>query len=240
MERLNLSSNLSNELAVFVRRLPVQDYATCWQSMQDFTNQRDSHTQDEIWVLQHKPVFTQGQAGKAEHLLNQGDIPLVQSDRGGQVTYHGPGQLMVYLMLDLKRLKLGVRDLVTHMEKALITCLARFDINAYAKADAPGVYVDSKKIASLGLRVRKGCSFHGMALNVDMDLSPFERINPCGYPGLEMVQAADLAPLSKPITIELMADDLCHQLITQLQYQKVSDSKDPWALHLKTEYTSDN
>ena len=147
---------------------------------------------------------------------------------------------MVYLMLDLKRLKLGVRDLVTHMEKALITCLARFDINAYAKADAPGVYVDSKKIASLGLRVRKGCSFHGMALNVDMDLSPFERINPCGYPGLEMVQAVDLAPLSKPITIELMADDLCHQLITQLQYQKVSDSKDPWALHLKTEHTSDN
>jgi lipoyl(octanoyl) transferase len=160
--------------------------------MQTFTNQRDADTCDEIWLLQHEPVFTQGQAGKAEHLLNPGNIPVVQTDRGGQITYHGPGQLVAYLLLDLRRRKLGVRDVVTLMENAVIDLLASLDIKASAKPDAPGVYVNDNKIASLGLRVRRGCSFHGLALNVDMDLEPFLRINPCGYAGMQMTQVKNL------------------------------------------------
>ncbi|MDC9720214.1 MAG: lipoyl(octanoyl) transferase LipB [Gammaproteobacteria bacterium] len=202
-----------------VRQLPLQAYAVSWQAMQDFTNQRSSATVDEIWLLQHWPVFTQGQAGKAEHLLHQGDIPLVQSDRGGQVTYHGPGQLIVYLMLDLKRLGIGVRVLVSRIEQALIDCLSEYGITANADPKAPGVYVSGSKIASLGLRVRKGCSFHGLALNVDMDLSPFERINPCGYPGLDMVQMSDFAPLVK---LDQVAQALSKHLATQLHYQNIN------------------
>jgi|TARA_B110000902_G_scaffold54035_1_gene62773 lipoyl(octanoyl) transferase len=200
--------------------------------MQDFTNQRDVSTLDEIWVLEHHRVFTQGQAGKAEHLLNQGDIPLVQSDRGGQVTYHGPGQLMIYLMLDLKRLNIGVRALVTHMEEALIDCLSGYGINAATKAGAPGVYVEGCKIASLGLRVRKGCSFHGLALNVDMDLSPFERINPCGYAGLKMVQMKDFHDATDVIELDLVASNLCKKIIHQLQYTQVNETQDAWVKHL--------
>jgi len=200
--------------------------------MQDFTNQRDASTLDEIWVLEHHRVFTQGQAGKAEHLLNQGDIPLVQSDRGGQVTYHGPGQLMIYLMLDLKRLNIGVRALVTHMEEALIDCLSGYGINAANKAGAPGVYVEGCKIASLGLRVRKGCSFHGLALNVDMDLSPFERINPCGYAGLKMVQMKDFHDATDVIELDLVASNLCKKIIHQLQYTQVNETQDAWVKHL--------
>jgi len=200
--------------------------------MQDFTNQRDVSTLDEIWVLEHHRVFTQGQAGKAEHLLNQGDIPLVQSDRGGQVTYHGPGQLMIYLMLDLKRLNIGVRALVTHMEEALIACLSGYGINAATKAGAPGVYVEGCKIASLGLRVRKGCSFHGLALNVDMDLSPFERINPCGYAGLKMVQMKDFHDATDVIELDLVASNLCKKIIHQLQYTQVNETQDAWVKHL--------
>jgi lipoyl(octanoyl) transferase len=177
-------------------------------------------------------VFTQGQAGKAEHLLNQGDIPLVQSDRGGQVTYHGPGQLMIYLMLDLKRLNIGVRALVTHMEEALIDCLSGYGINAATKAGAPGVYVEGCKIASLGLRVRKGCSFHGLALNVDMDLSPFERINPCGYAGLKMVQMKDFHDATDVIELDLVASNLCKKIIHQLQYTQVNETQDAWVKHL--------
>ncbi len=174
---------------VVIRRLGLQNYSPMLEAMHRFTDQRDSGTADEIWLLEHQAVFTQGQAGKAEHLLAPGDIPVVQVDRGGQVTYHGPGQLVVYLLLDLRRLKLGIRDLVTLMEEALVSVLDDLGIEAYAKPDAPGVYVRGDKIASLGLRVRRGCSFHGLALNVDMDLTPFLRINPCGYAGLAMTQA---------------------------------------------------
>jgi lipoyl(octanoyl) transferase len=181
---------LSRQL--LIRELGTQDYTTVWHAMQQFTDQRDANTPDQLWLLEHPPVFTQGQAGKEEHLLLPGDIPVVKVDRGGQVTYHGPGQLMVYVLLDLKRRNLGVRQLVTLLEQVLIQLLTPYGINAYAKADAPGVYVDEGKIASLGLRVRKGCSFHGLALNVDMDLSPFSRINPCGYAGMQMLQCKDL------------------------------------------------
>jgi len=160
--------------------------------MQHYTDTRNSDSPDELWIVEHPPVFTQGQAGKSEHILNPGDIPVIQVDRGGQVTYHGPGQLVVYPLLDIKRSKVGVRQLVTHIEQSIIDMLAKYAITAYAKADAPGVYVDERKIASLGLRIRKGCSFHGLALNVDMDLAPFRRINPCGYAGLEMVQCKEL------------------------------------------------
>ncbi len=172
-----------------LRRMP---YEACWQAMREFTDKRNASTSDEMWLVEHPPVYTQGQAGKAEHLLDKpDDIPLVQSDRGGQVTYHGPGQLVVYPLLDLRRLKLGVRDLVTGLENTVVDLLGYYGLEAAAKADAPGVYIAGRKIASLGLRVRKGCSFHGVALNVNMDLRPFLSINPCGYPGLEMIQLKD-------------------------------------------------
>ncbi len=177
---------------VIVRQLGLQPYEPVFKAMQRFTDERNDDSVDEIWVLEHEPVFTQGQAGKAEHLLLPGDIPVIQVDRGGQVTYHGPGQLVVYLLLNLKRLKVGVRELVTLMEQAVVAVMKSYHIDAYPKADAPGVYVNQAKLASLGLRVRRGCSFHGLALNVDMDLSPFERINPCGYAGLKMVQVSQL------------------------------------------------
>lgn len=177
-----------------VIKLGLQDYQQTWQAMSDFTDQRTTNTQDQLWLVEHPPVFTQGQAGKAEHLLFPGDIPVIQTNRGGQVTYHGPGQLVAYPLLDLRRRKIGVRDLVTQMEQIIIATLKHFGIESAAKADAPGVYVEGKKIASLGLRVRKGCSFHGLAVNVDMDLAPFLQINPCGYQGLEMTQVKDLLP----------------------------------------------
>lgn len=184
-----LSEFDSNMLVI--RELGLQDYTAVWQAMQAFTDQRTESTPDQLWLLEHQAVFTQGQAGKAEHLLFPGDIPVVKVDRGGQVTYHGPGQLVVYVLLNLKRRNLGVRQLVTLLEQVLISLLKRYDIDAYAKADAPGVYINNEKIASLGLRVRKGCTFHGLALNVNMDLSPFSRINPCGYAGMQMIQCKD-------------------------------------------------
>lgn len=177
-----------------------QNYQTLWQAMHDFTDSRQDDTLDEVWLVEHNPVFTQGQAGKAEHLLNTGDIPVIQSDRGGQVTYHGPGQLVVYFMLNLRRKNIGVRQLVTHIESIVIDTLADFGIQSQSRPDAPGVYVlldgqdqsqPHNKICSLGLRVRRGCSFHGLALNINMDLAPFLRINPCGYAGMEMVQMQD-------------------------------------------------
>ncbi|MFO6422870.1 lipoyl(octanoyl) transferase LipB [Motilimonas sp. KMU-193] len=177
--------------------------------MKNFTDTRSDDDADEIWLVQHPSVFTQGQAGKAEHVLVAGDIPVVASDRGGQVTYHGPGQQVAYILVNLKRKDFGVRDLVSHIENALIALLQEYQIESYAKPDAPGVYIDNKKIASLGLRIRKGCSFHGLALNVDMDLSPFQRINPCGYAGLEMTQLRDF-------THAIDFSQLQHQLITQL------------------------
>lgn len=197
---------------LIVRQLGLQPYAPIWEKMQAFTNQRDSETPDEIWLLQHQPVFTQGQAGKAEHLLSPGEIPVVQTDRGGQITYHGPGQLVVYLLLDLRRRKLGVRDVVTLMENAVIELLASIGIQASAKPDAPGVYVDGSKIASLGLRVRRGCSFHGLALNVDMDLEPFLRINPCGYAGMQMTQVKHFVD----VNIDDLAKDLTDYFVKKL------------------------
>jgi lipoyl(octanoyl) transferase len=176
---------------VVVRYLGQVDYLPTLKAMRDFTAARDVATADEIWLLEHPPVFTQGQAGKPEHVLAAGDIPVVQVERGGQVTYHGPGQLVVYLMLDIRRLDLGVRELVSTMERSLVGLLASYGIVAAPRADAPGVYVGSSKIASLGLRIRRGCSFHGLALNVDMDMQPFQRINPCGYAGLAMTQLRD-------------------------------------------------
>jgi len=199
-----------------VRHLGLVEYQPTLEAMRQLTRERDEQTPDEIWLLQHPRVFTQGQAGKAEHLLAPGDIPVVQVERGGQVTYHGPGQLVAYLMLDLRRLDLGVRELVTAMEQSLVDLLAGYDIEAAPKADAPGVYVAGDKIASLGLRVSRGCSFHGLALNVDMDMTPFSRINPCGYAGLKMVQMRDL--LATPPSLEEVAQRLEQVLRNRLGY----------------------
>lgn len=179
---------------ILIRQLGLAPYEPVSRAMHDFTDSRDETTRDEIWLVEHPRVFTQGQAGKAEHLLMPGDIPVIQSDRGGQVTYHGPGQQVMYVLLNLRRRKLGVRELVTLLEQTVVNTLGELGIEAYPKPDAPGVYVDGRKICSLGLRIRKGCSFHGLALNIDMDLSPFLRINPCGYAGLEMTQVRDLKP----------------------------------------------
>ena len=199
-----------------VRHLGLADYLSTLEAMRHLTAERDEQTPDEIWLLQHPRVFTQGQAGKPEHLLAPGDIPVVQVDRGGQVTYHGPGQLVAYLMLDLRRLDLGVRELVSAMELSLVDVLAGYGIEAAPKAEAPGVYVKDDKIASLGLRVRRGCSFHGLALNVDMDMMPFQRINPCGYAGLKMVQMKDL--LATPPVFDEVAQRLEQALRQRLGY----------------------
>ncbi len=186
---------------ILVRHLGLQPYEPVSQAMHDFTDSRDDSTPDEIWLVEHLPVFTQGQAGKAEHLLMTGDIPVIQSDRGGQVTYHGPGQQVMYVLLNLKRRKLGVRELVTLLEQTVVNTLAEYGIDAHPRADAPGVYVGEMKICSLGLRIRKGCSFHGLALNINMDLAPFQRINPCGYAGMEMTQVRHWVETATPETI---------------------------------------
>ena len=175
-----------------VRRLGLVPYEPTWQAMRAFTDARDDHTPDELWLLEHPPVYTLGQAGRPEHLLRDEGIPLVRIDRGGQITYHGPGQVVVYLLVDLARRGIKVRELVNLMEQAIIDCLAELGLNAERQAGAPGVYIDGAKIAALGLRVRHGCSYHGLSLNVDMDLGPFAWINPCGYEGLQTVQLAGL------------------------------------------------
>ncbi|MBS9783081.1 MAG: lipoyl(octanoyl) transferase LipB [Pasteurella sp.] len=180
-------------MELIVRQLGICDYQQTWHEMQTFTDNRNASTTDEIWLVQHPAVFTQGQAGKPEHLINPTNIPVVQSDRGGQITYHGLGQQVMYVLIDIKRHKaegrdFNVRQLVTALEQSVVKTLADYGIESYPKADAPGVYVNEKKICSLGLRIRKGCSFHGLALNINMDLSPFKNINPCGYTGLEMCQ----------------------------------------------------
>ena len=195
------------------RRLGICDYPQIAERMKAFTDGRDESTPDEIWYLQHHPVFTQGQAGKAEHLLMPGDIPVVQSTRGGQVTYHGPGQLVVYPLLDLRRRGMGVRQLVSLLEDSMVSVLAGYGIRAHAKPDAPGVYVqtdfgrgeETRKIGSVGLRVSRGCSYHGISLNVNMNLEPFTRINPCGYAGLRMTQIRDLGG---PDSVEPVSDAL--------------------------------
>ncbi|WP_339664988.1 lipoyl(octanoyl) transferase LipB [uncultured Pseudomonas sp.] len=204
---------------LYVRALGPVEYQPTLDAMRRFTDERNANTPDEIWLLQHPPVFTQGQAGKAEHVLAAGDIPVVQAERGGQVTYHGPGQLVAYLLLDLRRLGLGVRDLVTAMEQALVDVLRQYDLDAAPKPDAPGVYVAGNKIASLGLRVRRGCSFHGLALNVDMDMEPFQRINPCGYAGLRMVQMREL--VAGTLLFETVEQQLTQALRERLGYSLV-------------------
>lgn len=198
------------------RELGQVEYEPTWHAMQRFTDTRSVDTPDEIWLLEHAPVFTQGQAGKAEHVLFPGDIPVVQVDRGGQVTYHGPGQLVAYLLLDVRRSGIGVRELVSRIERSLIELLASYGVSATAKPDAPGVYVDGAKIASLGLRIRNGRSFHGLALNVDMDLQPFQRINPCGYAGMAMTQLAD--QVAQPIAFAEVSARLREQLVKHLDY----------------------
>ena len=178
-------------MSVLVRELGLQPYEPIWRDMQRFAQERDEETADEIWVLEHHPVYTLGLNGKPEHLLNPGLIPVIQTDRGGQVTYHGPGQLVVYVLLDIKRLRLGIRQLVTLLEQAMIHTLQQYDINAVAKLEAPGVYVGDKKIGSIGIRIKNNSSYHGLSLNNDMDLTPFDHINPCGFKGLQVAQLAD-------------------------------------------------
>ena len=206
------------------------EYQPVWQAMKDFTDNRTPDTPDEIWLLEHAPVFTQGQAGKPEHLLFTGDIPVVQTDRGGQVTYHGPGQLVAYIMADIKRLNIGPRELVSNIEQSLVDLLKDYDISAYPKSDAPGVYVDESKIASLGLRIRRGYSFHGLALNIKMNLEPFHRINPCGYAGLNMTQLSSLIKTDdnlqnsegrQGITIDAVGQKLMAKLKTHMSYQDI-------------------
>ena len=200
-----------------VKRLGIADYEPVWHRMREFTDQRDEATPDELWLVQHPPVFTQGQAGKSEHLLAPGDIPVIQVDRGGQVTYHGPGQIVAYPLLDITRMGLGVRDLVCRLEQAIIDVLAEYGIAGERIEGAPGIYVSGDKVASIGLRVRKGRTFHGLAFNIHMDLEPFQRINPCGYAGLKVTQLADLAE----VEYGEAEDRLIESLASQLGYSEV-------------------
>jgi len=195
------------------RYLGRQEYVPLWHAMQEFTDERDESTPDEIWFCEHPPVFTMGLNASNEHLLAPGDIPVVQIDRGGQVTYHGPGQLMVYPLIDIRRANIGVRKLVTALEQSVVDLAAEYDVVAVAHADAPGVYVDGDKLASVGLRIRRGASFHGMALNVDADLEPFTRINPCGYAELEMT---DLHRLGIELKLEETSESLLQHFLRHL------------------------
>ena len=207
---------MSAKSSLIVRHLGIQEYITAFERMKKFNEQRDESTDDEIWLLEHQPVFTQGQAGKAKYILVPGDIPVVKSDRGGQVTFHGPGQITAYILVDLKRLKIGVRDLVTLIEQALVVTLAHWQIKAAPRRNAPGVYVENgDKIASLGLRIRKGCSYHGLNFNVRMDMAPWQRINPCGL-GVSMTQIADL--LQNPPSVDDVAVKLADNLSVGLGY----------------------
>jgi len=191
MDTSYLDSETDN-LRVNIKHSGMVDYVSTWQEMKDFTLARTKNTFDEIWLLQHPPVYTLGVAGKRKHLLKNNGISVVRTDRGGQITYHGPGQVVAYLLLDIRRLKLGIRELVRQMEGAVIDLLEEYSIDTNVRKDAPGVYVENAKIAALGLKIKNGCCYHGIALNVDMDLTPFSAINPCGYPGLEITQTSDL------------------------------------------------
>lgn len=203
-------------MPLIVKRLGRVDYAPTFQAMQDFTAGRTAETPDEVWIVEHPPVYTLGQAGKPEHILQDIGIPLVQIDRGGQVTYHGPGQVVIYLLLDLHRRKIKVRELVTAIEQAVINLLATHGVTAERRDGAPGVYVGEAKVAALGLRIRHGCSYHGVSLNVDMDLSPFAAINPCGYAGLKVIQTKDL---NIPLTAHEAGEQLSQHLLQQLDIQ---------------------
>ncbi len=200
--------------AIEIRTLGNKEYEPLWHEMQEFTNSRDSDTPDELWFAEHPPVFTLGLNASREHLLAPGDIQVIQIDRGGQVTYHGPGQLMIYPLIDLKRARLGIRDLVTALEQSVVDLAAQYGIEATSRADAPGVYVGGKKFASVGLRIRRWCSYHGMALNVDMDIEPYSRINTCGYADLEVT---DLRRLGIERDLSVVARDLQPHLLTHLK-----------------------
>jgi lipoyl(octanoyl) transferase len=204
-----------------IREFGLQPYEPVWHAMQEFTNMRDKSTPDEIWFTEHEKVFTLGLNTAPEHLLDTGDIPVVQIDRGGQVTYHGPGQLMIYPLIDLRRAGLGVRDLVTALEQSVVDLATEYDIDAASRRDAPGVYVDGVKLASVGLRIRRGCSFHGMALNVDTDLEPFSRINPCGFKGLEVTSFARLGAESN---LNAVRDRLLPHLAAHLKMDQALSS----------------
>jgi len=201
--------------AIVIRDLGQQDYLSTFQAMCDYTAARTEQSRDEFWLVEHPAVFTQGRNSKPEHLLNTGDIPIVDIDRGGQVTYHGPGQLVLYTLIDLGRAKKGVRDLVTAIEQSIIKLLAEYDLTAHARSDAPGVYVDNAKVAALGLRVTRGRSYHGLSLNIDMDLTPFQRINPCGYPDMRVTQCRELG-IEDPLPT--ISDRLCALLASELGY----------------------
>jgi lipoyl(octanoyl) transferase len=210
--KLAIAAN-SDPPACVLRELGLRDYAEIWEAMRRFTDTRQAATPDEVWLVEHPPVFTLGMAGKTEHLLAPGDIPVVKTDRGGQVTYHGPGQAMLYVLWDLKRLGLSIRRLVEMLEQSVIDYCGAKGISAVPRAGAPGVYVAGRKLAALGLRVRRGCCYHGLALNVDMDLEPFSRINPCGYPGLEVTQLRDLdVPDGVGTVGRDVAESLCRRL----------------------------
>jgi lipoyl(octanoyl) transferase len=206
-------SQASNEAGPLkVRQLGIQPYEPVWRAMQAFTDARDANTADELWLVQHPPVFTQGQAGKAEHVLAAGDIPVIQVDRGGQVTYHGPGQIVAYPLVDLRRLGIGVKTLVCRLEEAILRVLARHGVQAARRPGAPGIYVQDAKIASLGLRVRRGCSFHGLAFNIRMDLEPFQRINPCGFAGLAVTDLSHFADVDQAAVEQELVAELANQL----------------------------
>ena len=202
---------------MLVRKIGLSDYRETWRAMQLFTDRRDAGSEDELWLTEHPPVFTQGLNGRAEHLLAPGDIPVVQVDRGGQVTYHGPGQLVLYCLLDIMRLGIGVKGLVGRIEQSVIALLEDYSIDAQVRAGAPGVYVGEAKIAALGLRIRKGCCYHGLSLNVDLDLEPFERINPCGYQGLAVTRLADLGVDDD---LQTVGDRLADLLMERLSEKK--------------------
>jgi lipoyl(octanoyl) transferase len=203
-----------------VRRLGLAGYEPVWRDMQSFTDSRDASSGDELWLVQHPPVFTQGQAGKAEHVLAPGDIPVIQVDRGGQVTYHGPGQIVAYPLVDIKRKGIAVREFVNRIETAIIDVLAHYGVKGERIEGAPGIYVSGDKIASLGLRVRRGCTFHGMAFNIDMDLEPFQRINPCGFAGLQVTQLSALTP----VDFQEVEDRLIDSLAQHLGYSEVNET----------------
>jgi len=203
--------------AIIVRWLGMQAYESCWDAMRAFTQARDETTPDEIWLLEHPSVFTQGQNGKPEHLLNPGNIPVIPIDRGGQVTYHGPGQLIAYTLIDIQRKKLNIRQLVTLLENSMIALLAHYQISALSKREAPGVYIAHQKIGSVGLRIRRGCAYHGLALNIAMDLEPYSRINPCGYAGLEMTQ---LSAVGIHASVKQIGMQLSELLLEKLGYTK--------------------
>ncbi|WP_045106015.1 lipoyl(octanoyl) transferase LipB [Legionella hackeliae] len=197
-----------------IKNLGLKPYSTVWNDMKEFTSTRSEQTVDELWLLEHSPVYTQGQAGKAEHVLNPRSIPIIQSDRGGQVTYHGPGQLVGYILMDIRRQHLGIRTLVSQLEQVLISMLAYYQIEATTRQGAPGVYVNDKKIASIGLRVKNGCTYHGIALNVAMDLSPFDGINPCGYAKLQMTQISDYV---SDVSVSSVSKQFTEAFLTQFE-----------------------